>query len=739
MRNELEQIERIVAYLGGQFSAVENQAFEKEMAETSALNTEVNIQRELMEGVKRKALKREIQSAKSTYRKYKVLKAVAATVVLLGLVAGALWIFGTLNKGEKNTTEEKYNSEESAQVFNEEEALPLQTFEINTKSDTILETRNGIVFAIPSGAFNTSSERVKIEVREALTPSEIMKAGLSTTSGDELLETGGMFSFDGFANGTKLEIQKEIIAEIPTTETKAGMQLFSGIRKADGSLDWQNPKPLETYLNPVDVMTLDFYPPNYISGLNKLGKDSDNKSFTDSLYYSLEVWEAQANTTSNSQADVILIETQEEILTEQDEPSEKTLNKENKTSKKSPLYKTPIVALDSGLKDTILESATAPEFNENDRRIMPSQIRSIWNTKFNGSTIATKEFEERLKAMHQYCSGGALLNMYLNNLDKNLYELDSMAYLMTANSEKIFLKFARQRKGKTRPNNGLYKKLQDYYLTNQKIYADAAVKARKDYLKKNEDERLFAEQKNDEHGEKLQKIKDSLFAKEFAFNVKEAYRQLGRNKKTTIASGISTQRYTGSLSSGGWKNVDQYVRASTMNRTTLNYTDENGKKAVIEYKTASFTVQNEKEYDRIYVYAIPKTFNSFVRMKRIDNEFTYNLNELIDYDLVAIGYKGESLGICIQKEIHDGSHTLSLETKSSVEADKILSSFSKTNLIPNLSEELNYLRIEVHEQTRSKTFTVNETLRRNILPYVFPCLSPLNVNKGGSIQIESLQ
>jgi hypothetical protein len=739
MRNELEQIERIVAYLSGQFSAVENQAFEKEMAVNSALNTEVNIQRELMEGVKRKALKTEIQSAKRTYRKYKTIKALAVTVVVLGLAAGALWVFGTLNKAEKNTPEETHDSKESAQVFNGEEALPLQTFEITTKNDTILETQNGIVFAIPSGAFNTSSDKVKIEVREALTSSDIMKAGLSTTSGDALLETGGMFSFDGFASGTKLEIQKEIIAEIPTTETKAGMQLFSGIRKADGSLDWQNPKPLETYLNTVDVTTLDFYPPNYVSGLNKLGKDSRNKSFTDSLYYSLESLEIQANTTSNSKAVVILTETQEEILTEQDEPSEKIINKENKPSKKSPVFKSLIVPVDRGLKDTISETAAVTEFNENNRHILPSQIRSIWNTKFNGSIVATKEFEERLKAMHQYCGGGALLNMYLNNLDKNLYDLDSMAYLMTEKSEKVFLTFTRQRKGKTRPNNGLYKKLIDYYLTNQKIYADAATKARKDYLKKNEVERLFAEQKNDEHREKLQKIKDSLFAKEFAFNVNEAYRQLGRSKKNTIASGISPQRYTGYFSSGGWKNVDQYALAGTTNRTTLDYTDVDGKKAVIEYKTASFTIENEKDYDRIYVYAIPKTFNSFVRMNCNESGFTYNLNGLIDYDLVAIGYKGESFGIFTQNAIRAGSHTLSLETKLLNEADKILASFSKNSLIPSLSEELNYLRIESREQTRSKTFTVNETLRRNILPYVFPCLTPVNVNQRGSIQIESLK
>jgi hypothetical protein len=544
-----------------------------------------------------------------------------------------------------------------------------------------------------------------------------------------------MFSFDGFANGAKLEIQKEILAEIPTTETKAGMQLFSGIRKEDGCLDWQNPKPLETYLNALDVTTLDFYPPNYLDGLKKLGRDSDNKSFTDSLYYSLELWDIEANAQSTESKVLFLNETQEEILTE----GEKISNEQDIQSKKQPTKKTPIVPVQRSSEETISNSAAAPEFNDDYNRVMPSQIRAIWNTKFNGSIVATKEFEERLKAMHQYCDGGALLNMYLNNLDKNLYELDFRAYGMTENSEKVFLKFAGQKKGKTRPNGGLHKKLQDYYLTKQKIYADAAINARKGYLKKNEDERLFAQQKNSEHGEKLQNLKDSLFAKEFAFNVKEAYRQLGRSKNTSIASGIRTLRYTATFSSGGWKNVDQYALESARNRTTLDYTHTDGKKAIIEYKTANFAIQNEKEYDRIYVYAIPKTFNSFVRMNRLENGFTYNLNELIDYDLVAIGYKGSSFGIYTQKDIQYGNYSFPLEVKSQTDVDIILSSFSKNSLIPSLAQELDYLKIEAREQIRSNDFSLNETLRRNILPYAFPCLPKGAAEKPrGSIKIEPL-
>jgi hypothetical protein len=124
-------------------------------------------------------------------------------------------------------------------------------------------------------------------------------------------------------------------------------------------------------------------------------------------------------------------------------------------------------------------------------------------------------------------------------------------------------------------------------------------------------------------------------------------------------------------------------------------------------------------------------------MNRMDDEFTYNLNELIDYHLVAIGYKGESFGIYTMEDIQGGNHTFSLEAKSLMDVDTILSKFSKNNLIPNLKEELDYLKIEAREQIRSKAFILNETLRRNILPYVFPCLSETMTEKRkGSIEIE---
>ncbi|MEJ0083218.1 MAG: hypothetical protein WDM78_20225 [Puia sp.] len=62
-----------------------------------------------------------------------------------------------------------------------------------------------------------------------------------------------------------------IYAEVPTDSVKPGMQLFSGRRMPDGRIDWINPGPLEHSLVPVDIQSLNFYPPHYLDSLKRWG------------------------------------------------------------------------------------------------------------------------------------------------------------------------------------------------------------------------------------------------------------------------------------------------------------------------------------------------------------------------------------------------------------------------------------------------------------------------------------
>ena len=61
--------------------------------------------------------------------------------------------------------------------------------------------------------------------------------------------------------------------------------------------------------------------------------------------------------------------------------------------------------------------------------INPAKIKAIWSETFQNSFIATREFEQRLALIHEIRKP-EILDLYINNLDKNLYELDSLAAKM---------------------------------------------------------------------------------------------------------------------------------------------------------------------------------------------------------------------------------------------------------------------------------------------------------------------
>jgi hypothetical protein len=49
--------------------------------------------------------------------------------------------------------------------------------------------------------------------------------------------------------------------------------------------------------------------------------------------------------------------------------------------------------------------------------IDPSRIRAIWDTKFNNTILATKEFEERLHFLHGLCTA-EYFHAYLEGMNK---------------------------------------------------------------------------------------------------------------------------------------------------------------------------------------------------------------------------------------------------------------------------------------------------------------------------------
>jgi hypothetical protein len=114
---------------------------------------------------------------------------------------------------------------------------PAQQFVINTSSDTTIIGRDGTRLTIPAQAFGTHKKplvngNVQITLYEYYSYEDILAARLTTTSGDQQLESGGMVNIEAYADGeiAGLKTGKRIKMEMPTTSYNEEMQLFSGVK-----------------------------------------------------------------------------------------------------------------------------------------------------------------------------------------------------------------------------------------------------------------------------------------------------------------------------------------------------------------------------------------------------------------------------------------------------------------------------------------------------------------------------
>ncbi|MCH2045907.1 MAG: OmpA family protein [Saprospiraceae bacterium] len=127
-----------------------------------------------------------------------------------------------------------------------------EQFTIRADRDTTLRGKKGTIVFIPAGTFQTveglsvEGKNIRISLQEAYSHEDILLSNLTTMSGDQLLETGGMVHIDAVtAQGEQLSInpKKEISLTMPSKEElPEGMQLFYGDRSPHDiaqDIDWE--------------------------------------------------------------------------------------------------------------------------------------------------------------------------------------------------------------------------------------------------------------------------------------------------------------------------------------------------------------------------------------------------------------------------------------------------------------------------------------------------------------------
>ena len=690
MRPELNEIQYIEFYLQGKLDKAQRLAFEKKMLSDAGFKQKVELQQQLMQGIKNRALRHSIAKA---YRKFSLKKKLKWGLGGTGMMIAVAGIVIALQfSGGSETSFSSETMEPSVTVDGKEIApedlagntLENQFFTIKGDQDTVIQTKDGILFAIEAGTFiNEDGEaidgEIKVAVKEALKVDDILSSGLSTvTTSGEQLETGGMFSINAVADDEVLTIhpQKGIFTQVPTDEKKSGMSLWQGKYQKDGQILWEQPKQLEQFLIPIDMSLLNFYPKDFESNLERLGFPNATKKQKDSVYYSFV-----SHFTKKGR---------EQFL------------KELRL-----LWETPVLFYSYPIKNGL----------------NPAKVKAFWNEKFNGSLLATKEFEKRMHLIHQTGSG-EILDLYIKNADKRISEIDAMAAEQSMGKLKNrFNAFAALDEGRVKSNPRLVKMLNGFYRQKELAYKQSLAKVNAFWAAQKEKDKKAVKAIKRYSKKEAERLVDN-FKKEFQDNLDTVYKQLGYKKGPRVT-------YNARVTSTGWNNIDKKVLQATTSRSSMTIT-KNGKTAKLSYSELKLTCKNN--YDRLYAYVLTPSLPSYQRMRYAPDKgvHDFKLNDFYRYGLAVIGYKGDSAYTFFESKLSFDSvyattgdsvrlKSIGLKSQSENEFFKTVKKFAKgKSFKTDIKKDLLFEKFLQSEKKRQFKLQEMVNFRREMQEYVFP-------------------
>lgn len=267
----------------------------------------------------------------------------------------------------------------------------------------------------------------------------------------------------------------------------------------------------------------------------------------------------------------------------------------------SALVLNPSSGINSNRKNSpglIVEALTEEENSSSDSKVenkcfvSPQSVKTIKTDNFGKTFLSTKEFEDRIKVIHQMPRAQQIFDLYVNNLSKNLWEVDEMAAkLLTGNDQQLFKAFAAQKLTNVKDANIYQDQLSAYYNEKKKENEKAAMQAAKAYQQKSEAELVKYQQQMNQlvkdynqlsYGvnstKKLPNGNVSLSnvngSKRLNFTIPTP--SLGLNKKNvaTASNSYATPWYT-----AGWMNIDAYLHELSYGEQTVQInTKEKGAK-----------------------------------------------------------------------------------------------------------------------------------------------------------------
>ena len=720
MRPELELLAQIDAYIDKQLSKEDLLQFEQDLALNEELQQALQQQLDIREGLNYLSLKQKVNKAYKSYSFQKQLK----TWGIISLIAlASLGSYVLINSNKEiafspinNIITPSFDPEKGFEIGSR---LPTEEFTISNASDTVIETSNGTVIAIPANSFNTDEQSVTFSIKEALTPEDIIKNGLSTFADKDELETAGMFHFSATDSKGDVGINKDkkIMVDVPTNNKKANMMVYDGETDSTGNVNWIKPEKLENFLTTVDIFSLNFYPPKFEEELIQLGYGNKPKAFKDSIYYSFFCGKDSEKTVEKlpSEEENFFVSTNGDTIVDK-----VNTNSTSHTNKHGEAAHNNLIVYDFSCGG-----------------IEPSKIKAIWNKQFQNSLIATREFEERLQLIFKTCNP-EILNMYINGMKQPLYKLDSEAAKLDYGKHKnAFLELAKQYKGRVNMNNKTVALLNKYYQKKSNLYSKAAKEAHDSYWDKEIAKDQEAQNKTNKKLTEDQERRWTNYNDELKRNLYSMFEQAGLPKPKIRTSDfgkvyvtdrpilvtdiIPLEKYTFTVQTTGWKNLDRITADATARRKSIEVVNDNGKKAILSYSPLNVKIVEEKTYDYTMVYLTSPIVTSYFKLKKSKDDFFYQVNDSLKYNLIIVGYKGETPYIEKVTNIKNGSYSFSILETTEEELNNTIRSLCPNNSPIDIKKDLAYKKFLIQDGIRKKKNTEMKAIRNQLQPIIFPC------------------
>lgn len=735
MNPELTKL--IEQYLAGELSVEDQKIFEDRMNSNETLRTAVDQQKEIHEGAKLALQRDEIKTIGKKYHLRKNFLRGGASVLIVAAIAAASWfIYDQFIKDSypQISDEVKAQLDKLAPID-----LESQYFVIPEDGGIVL-SEQGVLISVPKGAFTQNgkpyNDAVALQFQEALSGTDILQSGLSTTSNGELLETGGMVSVTGFTiDGDPLDFNPKVgvYVQVPTKDEHGDMQLFDGERQSDGSINWVKPEALGKIPAPVSISELDFYPAGYEDFLNKY-RWKKNKASRDSLYLSFEEqgcgWNDREEQGPKQVIDEVVSQggDKNELFQFADNGFRNDPREELGDVEFTFVQNENIDTIEMASADSVASASASCEAVQSPPYILPSKVLAFWKSKFNKTNLSTREFEQRMRTIHSSCNN-SVLDVYTNNLDRSLKYCDDKVVAMGYSE---FSKYAAENVGKLKAGNPHVKQLQRFYEKSVK-----QLKKRNSVLQNLEKKRRNGHDEVTRNSRAKESKRSNLresqaFSEEFEYNLDNVYAQLGKTRGFTITS--SSQGIATTLAQSAVKNIDRLVFDATSKRESATIRDpESGKIAQLTYNDFSFEVNNSDEYIKLFAYVMPYELNSYQRINGTKGKFEHALNNDIRYNIAVVGVKENGFGFFKKLNVKGGKlGTINLKevSESKLNADvKQLNRQRNSNPIP-ITDELVWLRQEQKDFKEQKLRQKMRVFRSSIQCIIFPCCCESETGQG---------